>query len=133
MVIKSPATCDEFRDLKWCEWCGCLLRYASECAHVFSRGTGQLDIRRNLIGLGGPWDCACHHNSHWGKSPTNEELLEKVAEREQTTPDAIRALIYWLRRAPKGTEYTDPPTPAGRDDQRPADGGSAGSILGIQR
>lgn len=78
-----------------CERCG--RRGFVQAAHVFGKGMGgwrRYDIAINLIGL-----CVvCHQRHHYGILAT-ENLLEIVARRERTTPQAIREKIWRLRRS----------------------------------
>lgn len=65
--------------------------------HVFSRGSGRLDIAINLISL-----CrGCHNLTHAGKVK-REQILAIVARREGWTPEDIEIEIWRLRRLPKG-------------------------------
>lgn len=105
-----------------------------EVHHLFAKGMGgggRIDMPYNLIGLCG----LCHFRLHTGKI-TRQELLDFVAERENTTPEWITSEIYRLRRLPKDaspstwqntTDHLDqrhgvhPDTP-----QLPPDGGELG-------
>ena len=104
MRVIDPKLCAEFRQPGPCGWCG---RWCQrpECAHVMAKGVGggrQLDIRINLIPLGGPWECQCHLAQHSAlkrlkmpggviaDAPTQEQLLEKVAAREGVSVQQIK-------------------------------------------
>ncbi len=64
--------------------------------HIFSRGAGRLDIRKNLLSV-----CrACHLRIHAGHI-TKLDLLGVVARRERCTVGAIAEEIDRLRRMPK--------------------------------
>lgn len=102
MIIIDEKLLDEFRTNGRCEWCGfyCQRR---EAAHIFARGMGgggRLDIRINLVGLGGPGECDCHGSSHRGDAPTQIDLLAIVAQREGRLQDDIEDEIHLLRRSP---------------------------------
>ena len=104
MRIIDDVLLEEFRAKEFCEWCGRRLRYKAEPAHVFARGRSngfRLDIRWNLVGLGGPWDCACHKSSHDGHEPLQHDLLAVVAAREGLLQDEIETVLKRLRFAPK--------------------------------
>jgi len=57
-------------------------------SHIHSRGAGRVDIRGNLIALGGAFDCNCHGLTHDGKIG-REELLLLTALREGLTVESI--------------------------------------------
>jgi hypothetical protein len=79
----------------WCEWCRTAV--AVHAHHLYSRGAGRCDVRENVVSL-----CAVDHaNTHNGKSPTREQLLELVAAREGTTAAKIVTKIQRLRRLDK--------------------------------
>ncbi len=82
-----------------CEWCKKRVR-RREPHHIFSRGSGRIDHRYNLISL-----CAvfsggsnCHHEVHQGHI-LRESLLAIVAQREGVSQTDIRATLLRLRRA----------------------------------
>lgn len=104
MTITDKELLNEFRGAGPCGYCGrqCRVR---EAHHVHTKGTGRLDIRINLIALGGPWECRCHRRFHDG-SITREEMIEKVAEREGMTAEEIKNEIWRLRRMPKSQRTT---------------------------
>lgn len=78
-----------------CGWCG-KPNSVRHPHHIFSRGAGRVDIPENLIPL-----CAgCHFDGHNGKI-TRADFLAVVAAREGTTQDAIKELVWRLRREPK--------------------------------
>ena len=99
MTYKSEATLDQFRGSGICEWCRQPVS-RREAAHVFSRGTGQLDIRIALAGLCGAFSGGqnCHAKSHGEGYPGQDDLLLMVAKRECVRQDDIRAVVYLLRR-----------------------------------
>lgn len=104
MRIEDPKLLAEFRGPGLCEFCGLPCRNR-EAAHVLAKGMDagkQLDIRENLISLGGPFDCACHQKSHNGGQPKREQLLSVIAWREGTTADRILEFLYQVRRLDKG-------------------------------
>src|SRR5437016_2784175 len=89
-----------FRRPGRCEWCG---KFGPrDPHHLFARGMGgggRLDIRINLVSI-----CRdCHNACHDGQEPGLIDLLAIVAQRENTTQDAIRREIWRLRRADKST------------------------------
>lgn len=105
MVIVCESTLDQFRGPGRCEVCGkrCRIR---EAAHIFSRGSGQLDIPINLVSCGRTeaFECDCHLANHAktnGQTVSRERLLRIAAVREATTPQAIADVVYWLRRLNK--------------------------------
>jgi len=105
VIISDPAVLAEFRGDNFCEWCG---RRRPCCpAHVFARGLGsRIDHRLNLAAL-----CLeCHTNQHNGARPTQDDLLNRVAWREEVSAQAIREWIWLVRRTPK--EKPIPPAPA---------------------
>ena len=97
-IVNKPLL-DEFRAQTRCEWCG---RTVAQCEphHIFCRGMGggaRLDIRENLVALCGPFAGNCH-----GLAPRHRQyMLRLAAMREGTTPEAIVAKIWRLRRTPK--------------------------------
>jgi hypothetical protein len=98
------ALLSEFAAARVCGWCKRPLRFPAHPHHLFARGIGsgsRLDVRENLIPLGGPWDCNCHGEVHAGRIQ-RFDLLAVVAAREHTTQDAIEREIFRLRRLPKG-------------------------------
>lgn len=108
MRIVNRAARTEFRQARECGFCGRRLRHRPHVHHLHARGQGggrTLDVRFNLIPLGGELDCACHQSHHDGNHPTARELLVKVARRERTRPARIELAVWTLRRLPKGTTY----------------------------
>ena len=94
-VIDKPLLA-VFRASQRCEWCKRSTPEGCHPHHVTTRGMGgarRFDIRVNLIAL--CW--RCHDAFHTGQIMTCD-LLAIVAQREQTTQDAILAEIYRLRR-----------------------------------
>ena len=87
----------EFASAWQCEFCGKRTPNGCDPAHIFSRGAGRVDVRENLVSL-----CAiCHRKSHAGHRPNRADLLSIAAKRENTTVEAIEALVYGTRRKPK--------------------------------
>ena len=99
MNIKSKKVLDSFISPGRCEFCEtpCLER---ERHHIFTRGAGHLDLRCNIIMLGGAFRCGCHKRFHDGNI-CRAEFLTVVAARDNTTVEAIETLIYLVRRLPK--------------------------------
>ena len=96
MTIIDEALLDKFRWAQRCDWCKGLPGGLCDPHHIFSRGTGRLDIRENLVSL-----CRrCHGEVHMGQI-MRDDLLAIVAKREGTTQDAIRQKVYTLRRTPR--------------------------------
>lgn len=94
-IIDEPLL-DAFRSKRRCELCLEKISGA-EPHHVYGKGMGgarRFDVRINLIAL-----CTeCHHAFHYGRIE-RAEMLEVVAAREKTTPQAIEEAIWQLRRA----------------------------------
>lgn len=99
MRIKSQKVLLSFENAGRCEFCEtpCLQR---ERHHIHTRGAGWVDLRCNIIMLGGPFRCACHAKFHNG-GICRAEFLTVVAARDNTTVEAIETLIYLVRRLPK--------------------------------
>lgn len=95
MIIECEDTLDEFRRAAVCSWCGRKTPQGCDPDHVFTRGTGRLDVRINLASL-----CRwCHTRRHCqNRDPSRDDLLSLVAEREGTTSDEIQEMIWALRR-----------------------------------
>lgn len=96
-IIHEP-TLDRFRQPRTCEYC--FKACSSPDPHHLSAkgmgGGGRIDLACNLISL-----CReCHTSLHDGNID-RAELLNVVARREKTTIDAIRTVIYLVRRLPK--------------------------------
>jgi hypothetical protein len=103
MRIINQELLDLFGTELFCGLCGYKLRHKPEVHHVFSRGAGRLDIRINLIPLGGPWDCGCHHRFHDGRIK-RDDILAAVSRREGFTTESIELTVYALRRAGKSAD-----------------------------
>lgn len=125
MRIENSALCETFRQAGQCEVCGDYYP-RRQCCHVFACGMAdayRLDIRENLYS-----GCVyCHNAEHYGDGPTQAELLDIVAKREYTTPEAIRQLVSDLRRMPsdsvarrpkKQKRSKQPATPAQKEAAR---------------
>ena len=89
MRIVDDALLAEFRAAWRCEVCGKPTPSGCDPMHCFSRGAGRLDIRQNLLA-----GCRSCHQAN----PDGRKLLAIVAKREGTTVEAIKALVYRLRR-----------------------------------
>lgn len=103
MRVVNEELLAEFREARHCGWCQKPLRHAPHVHHIFSKGAGRLDIRVNLIPLGGPADCNCHGATHDGNIE-DFSLLAVVAQREGVNQDTIRDVVYRLRRLDKHAE-----------------------------
>ncbi len=95
-MIEDEPLLDCFRSPGYCELCHkpCRIR---EPHHLRAKGANswaRLDIRINLMALGSSqaFQCDCHTRIHNGKV-SKAKLLEIVAKREGTTPEAIKAEI----------------------------------------
>jgi hypothetical protein len=102
LKVVDEALLTELRQARACGWCGAALHRPPEVHHVLGKGAGRVDIRGNLIPLGGAWDCNCHGTIHDGNGPTRAQLLAVTAARDGTTAHAIEAEVYRIRRTPKG-------------------------------
>ncbi len=103
MIEINNALLREFRAGNRCEWCGRTVAELDPHHYWQKRGVGggsRLDIRINLIGLCRGFVCgrfvSCHDDAEAGII-SREDLLDKVAAREGTTPAAIRDEIQRLR------------------------------------
>jgi hypothetical protein len=101
MRIVDEALLTELRQARVCGWCLMDLRHPPEVHHILGKGAGRVDIRGNLIPLGGPWDCNCHGLVHAGDWASRGELLAATAARDGTTAHAIEAEVWRIRRTPK--------------------------------
>jgi len=93
MKIVNCKLLAEFRGPGCCEACRkpCVRLFPH---HIFTRGAGQVDIRENLISL-----CLeCHAGFHSMGSPSFTRLLKIAADREKSTPNRIRAMVFKIRR-----------------------------------
>lgn len=93
-----------FRGSGICEMCLERVR-ERDPHHIFSRGTGRLDIKVNLVSVcrvfSGGRNChALIHDGHIKR----RQLVDIAARRERVTPESIEDCIYSLRRAPKGSD-----------------------------
>ena len=105
-IIDEPLL-DQFRGPGRCEHCGKLVR-KRDPHHWAARGIGgggRLDVRCNLVALCSTFAGGgnCHRLAHDGKIK-RDVLLGIIAARERTTPEAVEAEIWRLRRTPKGAE-----------------------------
>lgn len=102
MLIISEKTLAMFRVAGRCEFC---LRWCTrrEPAHIFSRGTGQIDIPENLVSLGSTlgFQCTCHALNHSGHHPDRADLLDIAATRHGVAGTAIQEAVWRIRRLPK--------------------------------
>ncbi len=101
MRIISPETLDRFRGPGRCSWCGKSCS-TTEGHHWRSRGAGRLDIRINLLRLGSSltFECPCHGILQ-GKKEHEAKVIELIAIREKTTPEAVETVVNMLLRLPK--------------------------------
>lgn len=102
-----------FRTPGYCELCGFFVR-KREPHHLRAKGMGsggRLDIRCNLLALGGTeklpdgrvrFTCHCHKLFHAGKV-SFMELVKIAAAREKVSPEAIVEVLDWMRRHVKPT------------------------------
>lgn len=106
--IPRPKLLKQFQGPGYCELCG-LYAAVREPHHLWRKGHGgggTLDIRINLISLGGScllpsgrrrFSCFCHDRIHNGKiAPAH--VLAIVAAREGTTPETITEVMDLFRR-----------------------------------
>ncbi len=97
MKLDRPEVRAEFTGRPFCEWCKRPAFGGTDCAHVFSRGAGWVDIFPNLVAL-----CReCHSRQGNGGSPTPMMLLELAARREGMTAEEVREEVYRIRRLDK--------------------------------
>ncbi len=103
MIFVSETTLDAFRTPGRCELCGMQLkrRYPH---HVRARGMDggkQLDIRINLLALGGDFDCACHRRCHDQGRPSYDRLLDLIGARERCKAEDIDIVTSLILRLDK--------------------------------
>ena len=96
IVINEPLLAELGRAVV-CGYC----RRAMHCHvhHVWAKGLGgghRLDVRVNLIPL-----CVWCHRKHHDGNLARQDLILMVAQRENTTYQAIIDVIAWLKRLPK--------------------------------
>jgi hypothetical protein len=113
MKITNARLLKEFRTPGYCECCNLYLQ-KREPHHLKRKGmggNGVLDIRINLIALGGivklpqgreRFLCRCHRAIHDGAIPASS-VLAIVALREGTAPAIITEVVDWMRRLVKPT------------------------------
>lgn len=114
MRILNESLLRRFRGPGVCEWCKKCVRNR-EAHHVFTRGSGRLDVRINIASLcaafsGG--DC-CHARTHNGGTPTFDDLIGIVAAREGVKLHEIVSEVWRLRRIERdpGTILGEQPLP----------------------
>lgn len=125
MKIIDPAALATPRSVT-CEWCGLYCRKPTERHHIVSRGMGggsRLDIRENLIDLGGAFDCDCHGRAQAGKI-SKDSLFNTVAMAIDSTLAKVKSKVYRLLRAdkdgkPKRKRSSDPLGGSGVVRRRP--------------
>lgn len=106
MIIQDDKLRKTFSAPGNCEWHKCRRwQQVRHCSHLYSKGTGQLDIRINLAGL--CWRCHLEGNHRHGGHPDFEELRQLIADREGCDPEWITDEIYRLRRLSKETTRED--------------------------
>lgn len=99
MTHTDENTLNAFRGPGLCDYCNAWVP-RREAAHVFSKGTGRLDIRIALAGLCGAFTGGmnCHGRQHNEGEPSQDDLLLMVSRRENVRQDDIRAVVWLLRR-----------------------------------
>ena len=101
MRIVNKKLRTEFSRPGLCEHCEKPCPDGRDPAHIYSRGAGQVDVRKNLVSL-----CRlCHTRSHDGHSPRRWRLLIIAARREGCRPKDIRDMVYRIRREDKCNEW----------------------------
>ena len=114
MMIRNKRLLKTFRVAGLCESCQryCKVREPHHLRAKGMGGNGVLDLRINLISLGGSvllpdgrrlFGCACHHDVHTGKIAA-ERILRVVALREKVHVEEIIEVMDFLRRLVKPTE-----------------------------
>lgn len=95
MRVVSEHVLATFRAKTRCEFC--LRSCSPDPHHLASKGAGRVDAAFNIAGL-----CRhCHSRSHAGHAPHKSDLLQLVAMRERTTPEAITEAVAYLRALDK--------------------------------
>lgn len=94
---------DKFRGFGRDEWSGrpCL----REACHLFAAGIGdgkRLDVFFNLVGMSRD----NHQRSHLEGTPSQDDLLAIVAQREKCLQDDIRMAISFLHKLDKRKAHT---------------------------
>ena len=93
MKVIHKALLKELSQPGLCEWCNKYCSDGLDPHHIFSRGAGRVDIRKNLVSL-----CrTCHSSNHNGKEPTRVQLLLLVSVRERTTAEEIIEMVQRIR------------------------------------
>jgi hypothetical protein len=102
MIITDEVLLDEFRTPGHCELCGCKVR-RREPHHIFTKGSGRLDVRLNLLAVCPIFSCGCncHYQEHFYSRYTRLELIAIAAKREGVPTDTAEAILHTLRRLPK--------------------------------
>jgi hypothetical protein len=114
MKIVNAALLKQFRTPGYCEICNfyVIKREPHHLRRTGMGGNGRLDVRVNLIALGGNLKlpdgrerflCRCHRLIHDGKIPA-ERVLSIVALREKCNPVEIEEVLHWMRRLVKPTK-----------------------------
>lgn len=84
-----------------CELCGARRSsFLLDPAHLMSRGAGRVDIPCNLASL-----CRWCHNATHADPKAKERLWAVVCRREGMTREEIEAIVFEVRRLPKGSIY----------------------------
>lgn len=101
MIIIDEKMLTNFRGPGMCQFCGRYCHKDREASHLFARGMGsgsRLDIEINLMALGGPWECKCHHLSHSEGKPSRADLLNKKSKYVGAPAHSIEEAIKFLQR-----------------------------------
>lgn len=98
----------EFRGQHWCAYCGATGNTAAH--HIFGKGAGRVDWRKNLfrVGLG----CVCHQTLQRGRLPdrrdadtdeTRLELLKLTCARDRDgwCAEDVLLVFYKIRAMPQ--------------------------------
>lgn len=102
-MLRRPDILQRFRGPGWCQVCGKYCQFRDAC-HVFGKGAGRVDAPWNLYSAGSyvQFNCTCHRDQHHeGREKWEPRLLEIVAKREKTVPEAIFPAVAFFRRLPK--------------------------------
>ena len=114
MKIQNPELLALFATRNVCEFCGFTdlhggVRKIIETHHVWCRGLGgasRIDRPWSLIRLCNHFGNNCHGRAQEYKI-SRRQILEIVARRVKSTPEAIEAEYYCVLRLPKGSVYED--------------------------
>jgi hypothetical protein len=102
-MLRRPDILARFRGAGCCHVCGRYCSFRDAC-HVFGKGAGRVDAMFNLYSAGShvQFACTCHRQHHnEGAVKWLPKLLEIVARREKTVPEAIEPAVYFFRWLPK--------------------------------